>query len=272
MALCPGAVYTGGARRHAHKHPRRNPWRNRVRGGRSARRGIASVAARHHPQCTICKHREVAALELAIARGISVQALSKRYKCSSDALYRHRDKHMPPQLKARLLAGPDLAGVDLDKLRETESQSLLAHLIALRHRLFAMLDFAEEHGDMYAADRAVQRLHTNLETTGKLLGDLGVGHTTVTNILVQPAYVELRVALTNALAPFPQARAAVAAVLAKVEGAAAAAISADKRVLAHGPAERPTLIAADMDGGRVIEVSTGNGSAAPREADSAGAR
>ena len=230
------------------------------------------MAARHHPQCTICKHREVAALELAIARGISVQALSKRYKCSSDALYRHRDKHMPPQLKARLLAGPDLAGVDLDKLRETESQSLLAHLIALRHRLFAMLDFAEEHGDMYAADRAVQRLHTNLETTGKLLGDLGVGHTTVTNILVQPAYVELRVALTNALAPFPQARAAVAAVLAKVEGAAAAAISADKRVLAHGPAERPTLIAADMDGGRVIEVSTGNGSAAPREADSAGAR
>jgi len=197
---------------------------------------------------------------LAIARGISVQALSKRYKCSSDALYRHRDRHMPPQLKARLLAGPDLDGVDLDKLRESESQSLLSHLIALRHRLFGMLDFAEEHGDLYAASRAVSQLHSNLETTGKLLGDLGVGHTSVTNVLIQPAYVELRVALTNALAAFPEARKAVAEVLHRVESKAAAAISADKRVLANGPAERPTLIERDASGHTVIELGNGSGS------------
>lgn len=54
---------------------------------------------------------------------------------------------MPAQLRARLIAGPSVEGLDLDKLRETESQSLLANLVALRHRLFATLDVAEENGD-----------------------------------------------------------------------------------------------------------------------------
>ena len=38
---------------------------------------------------------------------------------------------MPPQLRAKLIAGPSIEGVDLDKLRERESQSLLMNLIGL---------------------------------------------------------------------------------------------------------------------------------------------
>ena|SRR5215831_17441588 len=82
------------------------------------------------------------------------------------------------QLRARLLAGPDLA-TDLDALKQTESQSLLAHLVALRHRLFSALDSAEEADDRFYLTRVVGQLHQNLELTGKLLGDLGVGHTIV---------------------------------------------------------------------------------------------
>ena len=54
---------------------------------------------------------------------------------------------MPPQLRATLLAGPSIEGIDLDKLRDNETQSLLPNLIALRGRLFASLDAAEEAGD-----------------------------------------------------------------------------------------------------------------------------
>ena len=50
-------------------------------------------------------------------------------------------------MRAKLIAGPDLADIDLPRLRETESQSLLLHLVSLRHRLFYALDLAEEHGD-----------------------------------------------------------------------------------------------------------------------------
>jgi len=81
--------------------------------------------------------------------------------------------------------------------------------------------------------RVAGQLHRNLEITGKLLGDLSVGSTMITNILIQPAYVEMRVELVRALAPFPEARQAVAIVLHAIEHKAADAVSADTRELAR---------------------------------------
>jgi hypothetical protein len=135
-----------------------------------------------------------------------------------------------PSLGQRCLPVPDL-DIDLDKLRETESQSLLANLIAIRRRLFASLDTAEEFGDGNMISRVAGQLHRNLELTGKLIGDLGTGNT-ITNVLIQPQYVEMRVELVRALAPFPDARQAVAAVLHSLESKAADAVRADTRELA----------------------------------------
>jgi hypothetical protein len=181
--------------------------------------------------CKTCAHRERPAIDLALSRGVSPNAVARRYKLGPDSVYRHARNHLPPQLRAKLIVGPDL-DIDLDKLRSNESQSLLSHLVALRQRLFAALDLCEEHGDTFGLARISSQLHTNLETTGKLLGDLGVGSTTVNNVLVMPAYVELRVGLVNALAPFPEAKQAVAQVLHALEAKAADAIKADTRELA----------------------------------------
>jgi len=168
---------------------------------------------------------------LALARGVSVRALARRYGLSIDSLFRHRQNHLPPQLRASLIVGPDL-DIDLDKLRETESQSLLANLVNLRGRLFSSLDVAEECGDGNMLARVAGQLHNNLEITGKLLGSLSSGHSSVTNVLIQPQYVTMRVELVRALAPFPEARTAVAAVLHQIESKAAADITADTRELA----------------------------------------
>jgi hypothetical protein len=81
--------------------------------------------------------------------------------------------------------------------------------------------------------RIAAQLHHNLEITGKLLGDLGVGSTTINNVLVLPAYVEMRVELVRALAPFPEARQAVAAVLHAIEHKSADAVRAETRELAR---------------------------------------
>jgi hypothetical protein len=161
---------------------------------------------------------------MALARGVSAGALARRYKLGTDSLYRHARNHLPPQLRASLLAGPDLAGVDLDTLKETESQSLLANLVALRHRLFAALDTAEEYNDAGMLTRVSSQIHANLELVARILGDLGVGNTTNVNVLIMPQYVELRVALVQALASFPEAKQAVAAVLYQLESKAAAEI------------------------------------------------
>lgn len=179
-------------------------------------------------RCSICKHRERAAIDLALARGVSPRALARRFKVGSDSVYRHARTHLPAQLRAKLIASPDLAAVDLDKLRTDESASLLANLVSLRHRLFASLDAAEEHGDGSMLSRVAGQIHRNLELTGKLIGDLSTGGTTINNnILILPAYVEMRVQLTRALAPYPEARHAVAAVLHCIEDKAAEAIRAD---------------------------------------------
>lgn len=185
-------------------------------------------------QCTVCRHRERAAIDLALARKVSVDAIAKRYKLGRDALYRHAKNHLPAQLRAKLLAGPSIEGLDLDRLKETESQSLLANLVALRHRLFATLDTAEAAGDGNMLSRVAGQLHHNLELTGKLLGDLGVGSTTINNVLLVPAYVEMRVALVRALQPYPEARQAVAQVLRRLEGDAAKVIEGESRELATG--------------------------------------
>ncbi len=185
-------------------------------------------------QCTVCRHRERAPIDLAISRKVSIPAIAKRYKLNKFAIYRHAKNHLPAQLRAKMLAGPSIEGVDLDKLKDTESQSLLANLVALRHRLFATLETAEEAGDGNMLSRVAGQIHHNLELTGKLLGDLGVGSVTVNNILLVPAYVELRVELVRALGSYPEARAAVAQVLHRLEGDAAKVIEGESRVLAHG--------------------------------------
>jgi hypothetical protein len=162
---------------------------------------------------------------------VSVTAIGRRYKLGTDSIYRHSKAHLPAQLRAQLIAGPDL-DIDLDKLKETESQSLLANLVALRHRLFASLDVAEECGDGAMISRIAGQLHNNLEITGKLLGDLGIGGTTINNVLIMPAYVEMRVELVKALAPYPEARHAVVEALRAIEDKAADAITNQKRDLA----------------------------------------
>ena len=176
--------------------------------------------------CRVCGHRERAAVDLALARGVSVTALSRRYRVSTDSIYRHAKAHLPAQLRAALIAGPTIEGIDLDKLRETESQSLLMHLVSLRNRLFASLDTAEEYRDANMVARVTSQIHTNLELMAKLLGDLQTGHVT-NNILVTPVYVEMRVALVAALAPYPDARHAVAQVLHRLEATAAQGITAE---------------------------------------------
>lgn len=140
---------------------------------------------------------------------------------------------MPPQLRAQLLAGPELP-TDIDRLRETESQSLLSNIVALRHRLFAMMDAAEEVMDTAAAQRVAGQLHRNFELTGKLLGDLNTGTQITNNILVSPVYIEMRTELVKALRGFPEARQAVALVLQGLETR-----FADSMVIDHSYASGP---------------------------------
>jgi hypothetical protein len=169
-------------------------------------------------QCAACAHKERRAIDLGLARGVSVTALSRHYKLTTDCLYRHqRLNHTPVAERAALVAGPDMQGLSVEQLREREGMSLLAHLVALRNRLFSALDLGERYSDAALVAKVSSQLHENLALTGRLVGQLATGSTTINNFLIQPEYVDFRTKLLKALAPFPEARVAVAAVLNSTE-------------------------------------------------------
>ncbi len=179
--------------------------------------------------CHTCEHPRRAQIELALARRVPYRALERQYGVTKDSLSRHKREHLPPQVEASLLATARPTGVDLDKLRQSESEGLLQTIVYQRARLFTLLDEAEDMGDIRAAAQVHGRLTSNAEFTARLLGEISTAAQHVTNnLIVSDEYLALRSALVQALRPYPKARKAVAKVLQQRE-----AIEPPERVIEH---------------------------------------
>jgi hypothetical protein len=167
-------------------------------------------------------HPDQARIERDLAVGVPLDRIAKKYRVSRDAAWRHKSK-LSPALKAAL-AGHALApGEDLDKIRVSESESLLANLAAQRARLLCAQDMALEAEQLGLVAQISSGIHRNLELVGKYLGEFAQ-HSVQTSIsiMVTPEYLQFRAAMLRALGQFPEARHAVAAELHRLEHAAAA--------------------------------------------------
>src|SRR5262249_50703617 len=132
-----------------------------------------------------------------------------------------------PQVAAAILAAQKPSEIDLEALQASESEGLLAQLIAQRARYQTYAESAHELGDLKEASRVERGITDNLELTAKLLGQLVQRHEVrSTSILVSPDYLELRGVIVRALQPFPEAARAVGAALHCLESKAAAEITA----------------------------------------------
>lgn len=196
--------------------------------------------------CTVCASDKRHIVEIGLAYGLSYQSLADRYDLSKDAIGRHAREHLTPQVRAALLAAQAPADIDLDRLRESESEGLLAHLVAQRARLLQVSQVALEGGDVKAMVAAEGAIGTNLALGAKLLGHLvnriDVRHSSV---LLTPDYLRLRHALLSALRGFPEAAKAVGEALARLESDAAKDITDEAAkgralppVIEHEPAPR----------------------------------
>jgi hypothetical protein len=161
-------------------------------------------------------------IEFELATGKSVRAIAKKFGIHEAALYRHRQR-LPPQLKAAYIGRLLAPGIDLEKLRTDESAGLLQGLSTQRARLLISQDkaLADDNGQLVTS--LANAIHRNLELVGRYLGEMQTHSTqTVLNVLLTPQYLELRTKLIRALAPFPEAKRAVAATLHEMESGAAA--------------------------------------------------
>lgn len=204
------------------------------------------------PRCTVCESEHRHQIDIGLVHGIAARVLGDRFNLSKDAIYRHATNHLTPAQRAAILAQQKPTEIDLDALRERESEGLLASLVAQRARLLVKADTAMEFGDTKGSVAAENAITSNLTLVAKLLGQLVQVHDVRhTNLLASPDYMKLRATLVEALRPFPDAARAVGAALHRLESDAATDITAAARkgwraaseplVIEHQPAAMPPL-------------------------------
>jgi hypothetical protein len=200
---------------------------------------MARKAAR---PCTVCAHDKRHQIDIGLVHRVPARVLAQRFDLGKDAILRHARNHLSPVQRAALLSAQKPSQIDLEALRATESEGLLAQLVGQRARLQQSSELALELGDVRASISAESAITANLTLVGKLLGQLvNVHDVRHTSILLTPDYLKLRAVLTTALRAHPEAARAVAAALYGLESDAAKDITAHKApaVIEHVPQVLP---------------------------------
>jgi hypothetical protein len=153
--------------------------------------------------CTVCDNSEKHSIDEALVTGAPYRSVAKRFRLSESAVYRHKIEHLPAHLlKAREVEEAARADDLLEQVRNLQTHAL------------AILERAENAGDLRTALAAISQARGNLELLGKLAGELD--ERPVLNLNVSPEWMELRTLIVGALDAHPQARGAV---LSALEGA-----------------------------------------------------
>ena len=146
--------------------------------------------------CTVCNHEKRAEIDAALVAGASFRDIAGQYHLSKSAVERHKADHLPAAMAQAKQAADVAHGDDLlDQVRKL--QAVTMNILAM----------AYNGADLRTALQAIAQARGNLELLGRLLGELQAAPV---NILVMPEWVTMRTVLLSALAPYPDARAAVA--------------------------------------------------------------
>ena len=152
-------------------------------------------------QCSICIHADREAIDKALVEGTSsVPAIATLFDVSQRALYRHREKHLPETL-AQAQEAREVAQAD----------DLLAQLDGLRKEAHRIKDKAEKGGEYRTALTGIRELVRIVELMAKVRGELA--QEGAVTLVLSVEWIELRTIMLQALAPFPDARLALARAL-----------------------------------------------------------
>lgn len=148
------------------------------------------------PDCTVCAHPERARIDALLVDGLSPAKIAVRFDIHKDALVRHNKAHM--------------GGALVELKKEMQSSSALTRLEDLYERTNRLLVQAEHSGAAGQALQAVREARTTLESIAKITGELNDKPTITINLTSSPEWLQLQGLILSALAPFPDARLAVA--------------------------------------------------------------
>ena len=154
--------------------------------------------------CSVCTHTGRDAINAALVSHEPFRKIADRYGLSHQALMRHKAEHVPVSLaKAAAAKETALAG------------DLLSQVQQLRDKAAAILDAAEQAGDLRTALLGIREARACVELLAEMEGELN--RSPVTNILIAREWLQVRAVLLHALSEYPEARASVARALLEVE-------------------------------------------------------
>jgi hypothetical protein len=150
--------------------------------------------------CTICAHDQRHSINVALVQREPYRAVARQYGVSRDALARHSREHLP---KLLVKASRSVEAADAD--------DLLARVEELFGEAKAVLEAAKGEHDYRIVLAAIDRAGRQLELLARLRGEL---NEQAINLHLHPEWVSLKTVIVAALAPHPEARAAIMRALA----------------------------------------------------------
>ena len=143
--------------------------------------------------------------EQLVSGTVSRVEIARQWGISITALRSHYLHHLPETLALAHAA---------DEV--THADDLLGKLDEYEHWLRSLAKAGRREKDLRLSVQAVGQLLRLTELLAKVRGELD--ERPVVNVISNPAFVEVRSALMVALAPYPEAKAAVGAALMQIEG------------------------------------------------------
>ena len=172
-------------------------------------------------RCQGCKHLERVRIERLLAAGASMKGTARKFAIDYHALRRHWVNHVSTEARAAYIAGAGATKDQLEAIVADESLAIIDHYRIVRGGLYKGFGAASEIGDGNALALLAGRLHENLRDCARLTGELQRGPllNIQNNVLVNPDYMKAIVRIVSAVAPYPEARAAVIMALRDLDSA-----------------------------------------------------
>jgi hypothetical protein len=172
-------------------------------------------------RCQGCNHLERVRIERLLAAGASMKGTARKFAIDYHALRRHWINHVSTEARAAYIAGAGATKDQLEAIVADESLAIIDHYRIVRGGLYKGFGAASEIGDGNALALLAGRLHENLRDCARLTGELQRGPllNIQNNVLVNPDYMKAIVRIVSAVAPYPEARAAVIMALRDLDSA-----------------------------------------------------
>ena len=175
-------------------------------GGGAAAPPVSGLLPRT-PSCRCCAHADRAKIERAILEGVSNRTVAERFGISHQSVWRHKRNCIPTPVQFAAIEAREAeqGGHALDLLESADG---------LRVEALRVLREAQAAGERDTELRAIREAARLLDLMGKLRGE--ISNDTTVNVLVAPAMQAVQSVILNALAPYGEARRAVAIALANM--------------------------------------------------------